>query len=572
MLHRPIPTALAIAALLLGACGGTASPAPPSVAPSVAPSVGGSEAPSTAPTATPAVKEGGILIVAVPGDIVRTDPALASDNASLYVAQNVMEGLVKLAPGTSSKVVPSLATAWQVSPDGLQYTFTLRSGVKFHDGTEFNADAVKYNYDRWNGMPTQLQAASYYLGAVFGGYGPDSNIASVEVLSPTSVRITLNKPQSNFLVTQTLPCFAITSPAALKAGGADNTITDISKISGAQGGAGAMVGTGPFKFKEWVPNDHVTIVNNPDYWGPKAHLDEVTFKPVSDPTQILNGLLKGEFDLAQNVSPVDVPTLQSNKALQIVSRGESCDIAELGLNQVFPPLDNLKIRMAMAYAVNRQSYIDTFYAGLAVPADSWVPPATQYYKAENLPKYDPVMAKQLIKESGVPADKLVIDFYYPTAYAAAYEPDPKGEFEAITRDLEAVGFTIVPHSEAWVPSYLDDFRAGKFAMSIAGWTCDWATPDNYLKSGFFGYVNGLPKLKYGYRNDELQKTMADALAAPDEATAGSLWAKAQDLITADMPTIPLTDAMPPAAAQAYLEGFVGSGANNEYLSSVWLNK
>ena len=151
-------------------------------------------------------------------------------------------------------------------------------------------------------------------------------------------------------------------------------------------------------------------------------------------------------------------------------------------------------------------------------------------------------------------------------------PDPKGLFEAITRDLEAVGFKIVPHTETWSPDYLDHEYAGNFEMWLLGWTCDWAGADNFLKTAFFGYVDGKPSPEFAYKNDELEKTMNDALAATDEATAKTLWEHAQDLLKADLPTVPLVNSTPPAAAQAYVKGFVGSGALNEYLNSVWLDK
>jgi len=558
---------IAVMAILFAACQGAASTASPA---SQAPA---SQAPATeAPSAAPAIKEGGKLVVAIPGDISRTDPALMDDSNSSYVMQNVVEGLVALAPGSTSEIVPGLATKWELSPDGLTYTFTLREGVKFHDGTDFNADAVKYNYDRWKNFPTELQDYSYYAGAVFGGYGAKSNVASIDVISPTTVAIHLVRPNSSFLVAQTQAYFSIASPTALKLGGADNTITDVSKISFAQGGAGAMVGTGPFKFKEWVLGDHVTIVKNPDYWNPAgmAHVDEAIFKPIAEETQILNGLQNGEIDIAQKLAPVDIAQIRTNSALQVIDRGESCNAAQISMNHKYKPISNPKIREAIAYAVDKQSYIEAFYAGLAVPADNWMPVNTQYAKPLGLPTHDVAKAKALIAESG--ETDLTIDFYYPSDVTRPYMPDPKGLFEAITRDLEAVGFTIVPHTETWRPDYLDHEYAGNFEMWLLGWTCDWAGPDNFLKTAFFGYVDGAPSTEFDYKNDELEKTMNDALAATDEATAKTLWEHAQDLLRADLPTVPLVNSTPPAAAQAYVKGFVGSGGLYEPLNLVWLDK
>lgn len=556
---------VAAAAVVFAACGGAATQSPSS---STAPTEGA----TPAPTEGNQPKDGGTLVVALPGDITRTDPSMIDDSNSSYVMQQVMEGLVSLAPGSTSEVVPALAESWDLSADGKVYTFKIRQGVKFHDGTDLDADAVVYNYERWINFPTELQDYTYYTGAVFGGYGEASNIASVEATDASTVAITLKTPSSSFLLAQTLTVFAISSPTALKAGKADNTELDVSKIDYAQGGATAMVGTGPFKFKEWVVGDHVTVDKNPDYWNADgvAHLDSIVFKAVAEEAQRLNGLATGEIDFAQTIAPIDIATVEGNADLAVVNRGESCNTMQISMNHKYTPIKNEKIREAIAAAVNRDYLIDTFYAGLAVAADNWMPVNTLYAKPLDLPSYDPEAAKALIAESG--ETDLEIDFYYPSDVTRPYMPDPQGIFEAITSDLEAVGFTIVPHTETWRPDYLDHEYAGNFEMWLLGWTCDWSGPDNFLKTAFFGYVDGAPSTEFAYKNDELEKTMNDALAATDEATAKTLWEHAQDLLRADMPTVPLINSTPPAAAAADVMGFVGSGGLNEYFNSVWLNR
>jgi peptide/nickel transport system substrate-binding protein len=577
---RPVAL-VATLALAFSACSG-AGPTASTPGTTAAPG-GGSQAPVG--SAGGAVKEGGTLVVAIPGDIKRTDSALVDDSNSSYVSQNVMEGLVGLEPGSTSKIKDVLAESHEVSTDGLTYTFKVRSGVKFHDGSDLTADAVVLNYNRWLNFPKPLQAYSYYAGAVFGGYGADSNIDSVKATDATTVVIKLKKPSSNFLLSQTLPQFGIASPTALKAGKADNTVTDVSKVPYAQGGNPAMVGTGPFKWEKWTKGAEVDLVKFADYWDKNAvaHLDRVVFKPIADETAILNGLQAGDIDLAQKVSPNDTDTLKSDAKFSVVDRGESCNLFHLGINQDYAEhipapandakvLANLKIRQAVLAAIDRQALIDNFYAGQANIADNWMPPATKFYKAENLQKYDPEKAKSLITESGIPADKLVIDFYYPSDVTRPYLPDPKGIFQSIQGNLEAVGFKVRPHTETWSPTYLDNEYAGKYEMWEIGWTCDWAGPDNFLKTALFGYVSGKPSTEFDYKNDELNKTMNDALAATDDATAKQLWEKAQDLIAADLPSIPLINSTPPGVTQAYVKGFVGAGNLTELFNTVWLDK
>lgn len=562
---------VAAAAILFAACGGGATQSP---AASEAPSAAPSEAPSAAPSESPTgVKEGGTLIVGLPGDMVLADPTLVSDSNSSYIMENVIEGLVGLKPGTTSEVVPILAEALpDVSADGKTYTFKVRQGVKFHDGTPLDAAAVKYNYERQLNAPVELRDAyNYYFGAVFG-WAEKSNLASVTTPDANTVVFTLKQPQSNFLLSQTLPQFGIQSPTALKAGDADNP--DPSKSKYAQGQGTGMVGTGPFTFAEWVPNDHVAIVKNPDYWNPArmAHLDKIVYKPYADQTAELNALQAGDIDFAQTIAPNDVATVKADPTLQVIDRGESCNIGALEMNQTHPPLDNHDIRTAIAYALNKQSYIDAFYAGLAVPADNWMPLGTQYAKPLGLPTYDPAKAKEYIAKSGLSADKLKLTFYYPSDVARPYMPDPKGLAEAIARDLEAVGFQITFKTEGWRTGYLADEAVGKFPMWLLGWTCDWAGPDNFLVTAFFHFDGSKPNTEFAYGPPELKAAFDEALAATNETAARAAWEKAQDILARDLPFVPLVNSKPPAAAKADVKGFVGAGNLEELFNSVWLDR
>ncbi len=582
MALRRLAALAAASAILFGACAGSTPTQSPSAS---APASAGS---SAAASPTSAIKEGGTLVVGLDGDMVYADPALISDSNSSYVDAQVVQNLFGLKPGTVGDVIPVLAAALPTPTDnGLTYTVTLRTGITFHDGTPFNAAAVKYNYDRWKNFPAgPLQDNAYYYGAVFGGFGADSNLVSVDAPNDTTVVFHLKKPQSNFLIAQTIQPFGIQSPTALQKYGADNPSLDKNTYAQGQGGTGhSMVGTGPFMFKEWVPNDHVTIVKNPTYWDPAtaAHVDTIVFKPMKDETAKLQALQSGDIDFAQTIAPTDVQTIQSDSSLQVIDRGESCNIGQISMNQdpktqgADDPaghalLQNKDIRMAIAYAVNKPAYIQAFYAGLAKPADNWMPPATQYYKPENLPTYDPTKAKQLIQQSGVPASQLTIDLYYPSDVVRPYMPDPKGMAQAIAQDLQAVGFTINLKSEGWRTGYISDEEVGKFPMWLLGWTCDWAGPDNFLLTAFFHYNGTSPSPEFAYKNDALNTVMNNALAATDPTTAQQLWQQAQDMIAADMPTVPLVNSSPPAAAAAYVKGFQGAGNLTEEFNTVWLDK
>ena len=565
----------AVTAIVFAACGGaTTSSAPASVAPP--PSTGASTAPSAEPSASTAgtPKAGGTLVVAIPGDIAGTDPLLVSDASSSYVLQQIVETLVTLEPGTGDKIVPGLAEKWTLSDDGLTYTFKIRSGVKFSDGTDLDAAAVKFNFDRWLNLPQSYVDAglTFYPDTVIGR-GATANVTATAAPDATTFSLTLKAPNSAFLIQLTLTPFGISSPKALTDGKASDPVFKNNLY--ANGGPPAATGTGPFVFKEWVTGDHVALVKNPNYWNAAAggpYLDAITFKPIADPTATLNALQSGDVDISQTLAPVDVPTAKADTKLQYYDRGSACNTGVLAMNQKFKPFDNLKIRQAVAYAINRQALVDAFFGDTGVVLKNWAPPGTKFLNDLELPGYDPDKAKALIAESGV--TDLSFDFWYPTSVSRPYMPDPKGEFEAILRDLEAVGFKPNPQSAVWNPTYLDAEEVGKYPAFLIGWNCDWLGIDNFLFTAFFGYRGNPtgPNPEYANKNDAMNAAMLAALASSDEATQQSEWTKAQDLILADMPSVPIVSGKTPAAGQTYVKGVVPSPVLLEIFTDTWLDK
>jgi peptide/nickel transport system substrate-binding protein len=567
-------TLLAAGAIIVAACGGstpTSAPASAEQPPAVSAEPGASSSPSTA--AEP--KTGGTLVVAIPGDINRTDPSIIDDANSSYVLAQMVETLVTLKPGTGGEIIPWLADSWEVSPDGKTYTFKLHPGIKFHDGTDLDAAAVKANFDRWLTIPetyTDL-GYTYYIETVIGK-GESSFVESVEAPDASTVVVNLRNPNSAFLIQLTLTVFGIQSPTAMEAGGASEP--DFANNKYAQGGPPAAVGTGPFKFKEWVINDHVTVEKNAEYWNTATlggpYVDAVTFRPIADTTATLNALQSGDVDIVQAIAPNDIEAAQADSNLQYFDRGSACNVGHLAMNQNQKPFDNPKIRQAVGHAVNRQAIVDAFFGEAGVVVNNWVPPGTQFAVDQTLPEYNPDLAKQLIAESGV--TDLAFDFWYPSDVTRAYMPDPKGEFEAIQRDLEAVGFQPNPKTATWRPDYLAAETRGDYPMWLIGWNCDWLGIDNFLYTAFFGYRGDPvgPNVEYGYKNDEMNQAMLDALGAVDVAEQQANWEKAQQLIAADLPTLPIVSAKTPSAGATYVKGFVPSPALLEFFASVWLDK
>lgn len=552
---------LAVLALVAVACGGGSSATPQYIGP----------------------KSGGTLTVALDSDIKYADPALIGDSASLYVANQVVEGLVGLEPGSISTIVPVLAAALPtVSPDGRTYTFKLRSGIKFHDGTDFNAAAVKFNYDRWNAFPKgDLQTAAAYFGAVFGGFGQDSNLVGVDAPDATTVVIHLQQAQGNFLASQTLAVFGIQSPAAITGNDGNNpSLANNAYALGLHGAGKAMVGTGPFMFSEWKQGDHITLVKNPNYWNNAgaAYLDKIVFKPLSTAAAGILALQSGGVDLLESLAPAGIASVAKDPNLVVLDRGSGCNLTQLGMDNSDTTaagganvLANKGARMAIATAVNKPAYVNGFYGGAALIADSWLPNGAQYYKREYLPTFNVTAARGFLAGAGLPTSGVAVDLWYPTAAPSDVFPDAKALAQSIVTDLATAGFTVTLHSEAYTPTYLADEAAGKMQMWLQSRSCRWGSPDDFLYT-FFGYTGNAPSAMFSYKNDDLNTLITAALQDTDPAHAKTDWQKAQDLLAVDMPTVPLLSAKLPAAAHKYVRGFVGAGNQVEILSTVWLNK
>ncbi len=577
-MRKKLGSLLVIAVFAAAACSSSATPSPAPTAPPPTSAVT-SQATAVATPASTAV-EGGNMVYALNGDMVLADPSLVSDGNSLFVEAQVVQGLLGLQPGTISTVIPVLAAALPtVSADGLTYTFTLRTGINFQDGTPFNADAVVYNYNRWqNYPPGDLQTNAYYYGAVFGGFGTASNVASVTAPDEQTVVITLKTPQSNFELASTLAVFGIQSPTALKAGNADTTPISSNKYAQGELPQGQdMVGTGPFIFKEWVPGDHITIVKNPNYWDAAnaALLNQVTFKPIGDSTATLQALQSNGVDAAFSISPLDVKTAQSS-GLTIIDRGSSCNQLNLDMNQSVGGkatiYANKNVRLAVSEAVNKQSYVDAFYSGLGKVPTGFMPPATTGFKAETLPAYSVSQAKADLAASSVTGSALNIDLYYPSNVVRPYMPDPKGIATAIANDLTAIGFTVNLKTEDWHGGYVSDATSGKFALYLFGWTCDWAGADNFLYTAWFGWSGGKPNPQFGWKNDTANQDMLQALQATTPDAANALWGQVQDLLAQDLPVVPIVNSQPPGAYTSKVHGYVGASNGIEYLNTVWLSQ
>lgn len=492
-----------------------------------------------------------IFVFAKSGDPVGLDPANVTDGESIYVTQQILETLVKY-KDENTEVIPALAESWESSKDGLTWTFHLRKDVKFHDGTPFNAQAVKFNFDRWMDKNNPYHHGEFeYYGYMFGGY--PGVIKEVKAVDDYTVQITLNSPLAPFLSNLAMPNFAISSPEAIKKYGQDYFKHP--------------VGTGPFKFVEWKKDDQVVLERNDEYWGGKANFDKVIFRTIPDNSARLMELKSGNIDAMIGLNPDDVETVKNDPNLQLLLR-PSMNVGYLAMNMEKKPFDNVKVRQAINYAINKKALVDAFFGGLAKPAKNPLPPSLWGYNDEIQDyEYDPAKAKALLAEAGFPNGFSTTLWAMPVA--RPYMPQPKQIAEAIQKDLEAVGIKAKIVTYDWA-TYLKKGENGEHELYLLGWTGDNGDPDNFLyvlldkdnaKKGSASNVSF-------YKNDKVHELLIKAQQESDQAKRAEYYKEAQVIIHNDAPWVPLVHSTPPVAAKKTVKNWMPHPTGSECFFKV----
>ncbi|AKO99349.1 MULTISPECIES: ABC transporter substrate-binding protein [Marinovum] len=457
----------------------------------------------------------GVLIVGQIAEPKALDPAAVTAVNDFRILMNVYDGLVRYKDGTL-EVEPALATDWEINEDGTVYTFTLREGVRFHDGSPFNAEAVKFNFDRMlNEDHPFYDTGPFPLSFFF------SAVETVEALDEQTVRFTLNAPYAPFLSNLAYPTGLIVSPAAVEQHGADFGRNPS--------------GTGPFRFAEWRSNEAVVVEANADYWDGAPELQAVVFRPITDANTRTAEMLAGGIDLMVEVPPVALSEFQDDS--YAVHEQAGPHVWFLILNAKEGPFADRRVRQAANYAVNKSALVSEVLEGTAEVAAGPTPPAFAWAYNESLEPYpyDPDKARELIAEAG--ADGAELTFYVTEGGSGMLDPIAMGT--AIQADLEAVGFDVTIETYEW-NTFLGEVNPGlegKADMAEMAWMTNdpdtlpflalrtEAWPD---KGGFnSGY----------YSNPKVDELLEAARVATDQEERARLYKEMQTIVQEDAPWV-----------------------------------
>ena len=446
-------------------------------------------------------------MVLEPPNLDPTAGAAAAIDEVVYA--NIFEGLTGVAPDGS--IVPLLAKSWDTSADGKTWTFHLHDGVKFHDGTTMDSADVKFSLDRAM-APDSANAQK----ALFAG------IDKVEATDPLTVTITLKNPDGNFPFNLSWGDAVIVAPQSI----ADE--------------ANHPVGTGPFKFVDWVKGDRVDIERNPDYWGEKPALAKATFRFISDPQAAFAAMMSGDLDAFPNYpAPETLDQFKADPRFKVIvgsTEGETI----LAMNNKKPPLDNVKVREAIAHAINRKDIIDGAMFGYGTPIGThFAPHNPDYVDLTDLSTYDPEKSKALLAEAGVTDLTLRLALPPPT-YA-------RRGGEIIAAQLAAVGIKTEITNVEWAQWLEQVFKNKDFDLTIVSHTepADiniYARPDYYFQYGKPEFVALMDKLN----------------VTTDPAARSAILKDAQTMIAKDY-------------VNAYLFQLAKTGVANAKIEGLWEN-
>ncbi|MEL6604177.1 MAG: ABC transporter substrate-binding protein [Cyanobacteria bacterium J06614_10] len=502
----------------------------------------------------------GALVFGAAGQPVNLRPGDITDGNSIYVQQQIYNYLIGNVPGTTD-LAPELATEWSASDDGLTWTFQLREGVTFHDGTDFNAEAVVFNVMRWWDPEFEFgyraEGALYEIWTdLFGGFkgSEDSTLVDVRAVDDLTVEFEIAEPFAAFPAAISSGYFGIASPTAIQEAGADYGTP-----------SGTAVGTGPFVFESWVSGDRVTLSKFQDYWEeglPNA--DQLVMSFVEDPAARLAQLRAGTLDFTIDLTPDQLPEIESDANIDAVFR-PSFNVGYLALNPTYEPLASKEVRQAIAQAINKPAIVDAFWGDLGETDGNFVPPSLGDYRSKEVSDYtyDTAAAKSALAAAGYP-NGFDLDLWYMPV-SRPYFPNPKPIAEAFAAELSQIGIRVNLQTKDW-GAYLEDRNtAPGFQAFMLGWTGDYGDPDNFLYAHF---GPGATQDIGDYQNPELFELLNKARVATDDSERQALYQDADALIFEEALRLPIVHSQPLLAKRSAVEGWEPSPFSSEPFSAV----
>lgn len=463
------------------------------------------------------------LVAAVNVDFTTLDPQDTNDTLSGDVQRLLMDGLFGF--DEEMNIVNMLAKDYEASEDATEFTFYLREGITFSDGEPWNAEAAKANFDRWGDVSVGLKRSTFL----------SSVLKSTEIIDEYTIKVTLQEPFGAFINNLAHPCTVVVSPAVIAKGNEE--------------AASNPAGTGQYKFVEWVAGEYLKVELNKDWWGydeeicdgePLAEADAgfktITFKPVSESATRVAMVQSGDADLIWPVPSENFEALSKTEGV-VCEAEDSIVVRYLFMNNQKAPFNDVRVRQAINYAIDKEAYCAVVKNGLATPADSIIGTNVQFHKGNDVYEYDIEKAKELLAEAGYPDG-----FTTKLSYATTTANQKQAEF--IKQQLEQVGITVELDGmenailQEKVASCTDEGKDAYVDMYTIGWSPSTGDADWGIRPMIA--IESEPPMSYNicyYENEEVDKMLFDALktAVPEEREA--LYADIQDIIWEESPLV-----------------------------------